>query len=67
MTTQTQTAKRYGIFNVDTGEMVEGGFFSRDAAYESCDTWNAEEYTDRACTQERYPDQRRFYAVRVQS
>ena len=60
-------AVKFGIYKSDSGELVEGGFFSRAAAQASCDTWNAEEYNDCACTEERYPEQREFFVVRSQS
>jgi hypothetical protein len=33
----------YGIYRLDNGELVEGGFFSRDAAEKSCADYNDQE------------------------
>lgn len=32
----------YAIYGKDSKRLVEGGFFSRDAAEESCRIWNEE-------------------------
>ena len=35
-------SKQFGVFDKTTGELVEGGFFSRYAAEDAADTWQRE-------------------------
>jgi hypothetical protein len=37
-----KNGKRYDVVNVTTGHVMEGGFFTRDAAEQSAHDWNNE-------------------------